>query len=399
MTLSASAHVSQPHPNYLRRRRREIQITIAAILIVAAAWVYGYVFGRSDIAPLVPNVLDGAQQVVQQGDLYVAYGANPNTPIGYAAVGQAPGYGGPIRLLVGTNPEGAIVGVQIVEQRETPGFFNWLRNDAYFNQFLGLNQDDPILLGNGIDGVTGATLSAEAVARGIDQALRTIHSTQAAEPPPIAFGLPEITLLALFATGFVTSRSRNARFKHWTRLAMLVVGIVVLGFMFNKPLTLAHFTSLLSGYLPNWRTNLYWYLLLGGVVLATFTRGKNPYCSWFCPFGGVQECLGAISGAQVFRPKRYYERFKLLQRGLAFTAIVLGLALRQPTATSYEPFGTLFALSGGFFPWMFLVIILFSSLIIRRPFCNYLCPIDPVIDLVGHLRSWILAQWLPKKQT
>ena len=143
-------------------------------------------------------------------------------------------------------------------------------------------------------------------------------------------------------------------------------------------------------------TNLYWYLLLGGVILATLARGKNPYCSWFCPFGGVQECLGAISGAQPYRPQQFYPRFKLLQRGLAFTAIVLGLALRQPTATSYEPFGTLFAVSGGFFPWMFLVIILFSSLIIRRPFCTYLCPIAPVIDFVGYWRSWILKRW-PKQ--
>ena len=98
-----------------------------------------------------------------------------------------------------------------------------------------------------------------------------------------------------------------------------------------------------------------------------------------------------VSGASVHRPQRYYRQFKLFQRALAFVAIVLGLAMRQPTATSYEPFGTLFALSGGFFPWMFLVIILFSSMIIRRPFCNYLCPVDPMIDFIGHVRSWILS--------
>jgi polyferredoxin len=138
-------------------------------------------------------------------------------------------------------------------------------------------------------------------------------------------------------------------------------------------------------------------LLLGGVVLATLMRGKNPYCSWFCPFGAVQECLASVGGAKPYRPVRFYARLKWLQRGLAFAAITLGLALRQPAATSYEPFGTLFSLSGGFFPWMLLVIILFSSLIIRRPFCSYLCPIDPVIELIGRLRGWLLEQWSTKR--
>lgn len=35
-----------------------------------------------------------------------------------------------------------------------------------------------------------------------------------------------------------------------------------------------------------------------------------------------------------------------LQRGLALTAIVMGLALRQPSVGSYEPFATLFDLRG-----------------------------------------------------
>lgn len=398
MTVSIRSEESSPHAKYVKRRRRERQVSVVALVIVMAAWLYGYTHSGSEIAPLVKNVLVGTERVVEQAGVYVAYGANADAPLGYAAVGQSPGYGGPVLMLVGVNQDDEIAGVQVVEQRETPGFFNWLRLDRFFEQFLGRGSTAPLTLGDGLDAVSGATLSSEGVALAIEQAVHTIHAVTTVEPVPVAFGWPELTLIGLFATGFVTSRSHNVGFKRWARLVMMAVGVLVLGFIFNKPLTLAHFTSFLSGYWPNWRTNLYWYLLLGGVVLATLVRGKNPYCSWFCPFGGVQECLGAISGATAYRPQRFYPRFKLFQRGLAFVAIVLGLALRQPTATSYEPFGTLFALSGGFFPWMFLVIMLFTSMVIRRPFCTYLCPLDPIIDLIGHVRSWMSPQWLPKNK-
>ncbi|HML20307.1 MAG TPA: 4Fe-4S binding protein [Aggregatilinea sp.] len=291
-----------------------------------------------------------------------------------------------------------MVGVQVIEQHETPGFFDWLREDGYFNRFLGYTGSEPLQLGRDVDAVTGATLSSEAVALAIERAVNTLHSTQITGSTGIVFGWPEVTLIALFASGFFTSRSRNSKAKRWIRLGMLGVGVVMLGFILNKPLTLAHFTAFLSGYWPDWHTHLYWYLLFGGVVLATFARGRNPYCSWFCPFGGVQECLGAIGGAQIYRPQPFYPRFKQLQRGLALAAILLGLALRQPAATSYEPFGTLFAMTGGFFPWMFLVLILFSSLIIRRPFCTYLCPIDPVIEFIGRIRGWTLTRWTKKQR-
>jgi polyferredoxin len=30
-----------------------------------------------------------------------------------------------------------------------------------------------------------------------------------------------------------------------------------------------------------------------------------------------------------------------------------------------------------------------ASLIIYRPFCSYLCPLDPVVDFIGELRRWV----------
>ncbi|MCA9903579.1 MAG: hypothetical protein KC547_06960, partial [Anaerolineae bacterium] len=106
-----------------------------------------------------------------------------------------------------------------------------------------------------------------------------------------------------------------------------------------------------------------------------------------------------LTGAKSYQPRKWYGRLRWIQRALAFTALVLGLALRQPGAVSYEPFGTLFNLQGSWPQWVLLVLILFGSLIIYRPFCTYICPLDPVVDYIGEIRRPVKKLWRQKNNT
>ncbi len=169
--------------------------------------------------------------------------------------------------------------------------------------------------------------------------------------------------------------------------------MLILGFVYTAPLTITMITSFLGGYWPDWHNNLYWYLLVGGILFVTLVDGKNPYCGWFCPFGTVQECLGTLTGAKLYRPKNLHELLNWLQRGLAVFAIVLGLVLRRPGVAGYEPFATLFDFHGTGLEWLFLALILIASLLIYRPFCNYLCPIDPTVDMIAAMRKWVREVW------
>jgi len=128
-------------------------------------------------------------------------------------------------------------------------------------------------------------------------------------------------------------------------------------------------------------------------VFVTTTQSKNPYCYWFCPFGAVQECLAALTGAKPYRPSRLSTILKWVQRGLAFLAVLLGLALRRPGVAGYEPFATLFDLSGTTVQWILLIVVVLASLIIYRPFCSYLCPLDPVVDFIAEMRRWGQEVW------
>jgi len=373
------------------------RVFAVSVILAVGAWVYGYFANGTNVAPLVPNVIPGTSRVEIRGNLYIGFNQNGDVA-GYAAIGQGQGYAGPVEMLVGINPAGEITGVQIITQRETPGFFRLIINHNLVRQFVGLKFNAPLSLGQDVDAVSGATFSAEGVAASIRAAVRTIaqnglNSPLPPEQKPIQFGIPEVALLGLYAAGYFGHKLRSAQWKRRIRWGTLLIGMVVVGFIYTAPLTIAQIISLLSGYWPDWHNNLYWYLLIGGILFVTTVDAKNPYCSWFCPFGAVQECLAQITHAKLYRPRELNGFFTWLQRGLAFTAVLLGLVMRRPGVASYEPFATLFDLRGTAPEWIFLGIVLLASLVMYRPFCNYLCPLDPVFDFISEGRRWTRESW------
>jgi polyferredoxin len=186
---------------------------------------------------------------------------------------------------------------------------------------------------------------------------------------------------------------RSFKYKKLARWVSLATGLVVLGFVYNAQLTLTQINSLLMGFWPQWQTHLYWYLLLGGILFVVTVDNKNPYCEWFCPFGAAQDCLGAVGGAKPRVPARYRTPLLWAQRGVAWAAIILALLFRNPGLTSYEVFGTLFQLTGSTVQFVLLGLVLVTALFLKRPWCNYLCPLRPVTDLIRFGRGWLLEQW------
>ena len=168
----------------------------------------------------------------------------------------------------------------------------------------------------------------------------------------------------------------------------MIIGIGFLGFYLNKPFTLVLINKILLGFWPQWQLELYWYILLGGIVLITLIDNRNPYCEWFCPFGATQECIGIIGGAKVRVPDRIHNGLRWLQRFIALTAIVLAMIYRNPSLSSYEVFGAFFRLIGTNLLFVLLAVVLVAALFIRRPWCSYLCPLRPVTDFIRLIRNW-----------
>ncbi len=110
--------------------------------------------------------------------LYAGYG-KANRFIGYAIPGEGPGFQDTIKLLYGYLPDQRrIVGMAILDSRETPGLGDKIYKDAEFvANFDHLSVDPQIVTmkkgtksaPNEIDAITGATISSKAVVRIINQ--------------------------------------------------------------------------------------------------------------------------------------------------------------------------------------------------------------------------------------
>jgi electron transport complex protein RnfG len=91
------------------------------------------------------------------------------------------GYSGPIRLLVGIAPDGRVLGVRVLEHRETPGLGDAIepgRSD-WIERFTGRSLRDPAPAqwrvrkdGGAFDQFTGATITPRAVVGAVANALR-----------------------------------------------------------------------------------------------------------------------------------------------------------------------------------------------------------------------------------
>jgi electron transport complex protein RnfG len=99
--------------------------------------------------------------------------------IGYAMPGAGPGFQDTIALLYGYIPgEKIVVGMEILESRETPGLGDKIYKDMDFvNEFSQLSIEPEIVTvkkgtgsaPNEVDAITGATISAKAVVRIINE--------------------------------------------------------------------------------------------------------------------------------------------------------------------------------------------------------------------------------------
>ena len=112
---------------------------------------------------------------------------------GYVAQVTVTGFGGPIEIHVGMDLEQTITGINVGGSSfsETPGLGDKARKPDFTQQFAGLTI--PTQLGNGVDAITGATITSGAVSSGVNKAgyfIRDLINPSAEEdrPEDLQFG-------------------------------------------------------------------------------------------------------------------------------------------------------------------------------------------------------------------
>lgn len=87
--------------------------------------------------------------------------------VGYGILDNVMGKAMPITFLVLLNPEGVIVHTEIVKYRESIG--GEISNPRWLQQFSNISSDQTGRLSDRIDGISGATISVNAITRGVDK--------------------------------------------------------------------------------------------------------------------------------------------------------------------------------------------------------------------------------------
>lgn len=383
-------------------KNRESGLAIVAMVAIVIAWFVG---GQLENADLVSAIRVKMPEIAKLEEIekasYKIYNAERDF-LGFVTIESSMGYGGPLKMAVAVDPTGTIFDLAIVGSKETPSYLEKVLKTDILDHITGKSYNEEYSIGNGIDAVSSATYSSRAIVEASKKGNRFIaakvlgFNVPKAEKPAIKFGLAEIVLLILFAVGYFAHK-KTFKYTKIARWGTMLVGLFVIGFSYNQPFTLSMINQLLLGYFPPLHSHLYWYLLLGGIFLALTVENKNPYCSWFCPFGAAQECMGLVGGAKPRSVGKFKNIFKWTLRAITLFAIITALLLRNPGVTSYEIFGTLFKLTGSNFQFAILGIILVASMFIKRPGCTYLCPIGPVTDHFTHMRKLVLDKWKKRK--
>jgi electron transport complex protein RnfG len=90
-------------------------------------------------------------------------------------VSSREGYGGDIEIMLGLDPEGTILGVEILSHLETPGLGAKIVEGSFRQQFTGKSLENTRWAvrkdGGDVDQITGATVTPRAVVKAIHQGL------------------------------------------------------------------------------------------------------------------------------------------------------------------------------------------------------------------------------------
>lgn len=106
---------------------------------------------------------------LDEGGFYLYRATRGEALVGHAVVVSQIGKVRPITHMVGVTPAGEVGTVAVMIYRESHG--HEIANDRFMDQYRGKGLSDPIRIGRDIINIAGATLSGNAICRGVRKAL------------------------------------------------------------------------------------------------------------------------------------------------------------------------------------------------------------------------------------
>lgn len=128
---------------------------------------------RMEVLPMADDFFEFTGYELPEG---VASAFRATNGTGFVFQAFARGYGGNVPVMVGMDTQGNIVGIRVLSHSETRGLGDRIENPEYLALFYGLSSPD------GVDGISGATVSVNALKNSLRSAAAAFEQFHDLEP-------------------------------------------------------------------------------------------------------------------------------------------------------------------------------------------------------------------------
>jgi ferredoxin-type protein NapH len=322
------------------------------------------------------------------------------------------GYAAPIQLKIRFDKKGKILDIILGKNKETPSFVKLFK--PWLKKFIGLDSKVDLYGKNGVDTISGATLSTKAIKSSIDISRRTLltellkQKVKVSKKPKKKVNYFPVFIVSLFILGAVIiSIWGNA----WIRFVFLTGSLFVFGYWLNLMFSLMDLGLLYLSIAPT--TILKW-LVIGVIGLMTLTLG-NIWCGFLCPLGALQEVIYTIPrilislvkgngiGVETIKSKGeeklnkeiavFASYFKYVLLGISMLFFVFSANM---VFLAWDPLTYAFGKIPNSVYYSIFVIILLGSVYFYRPHCRFFCPAGAFLSFSNLLSP--LKKFLPLRK-
>ena len=164
------AHAETPEWQKITIFQPHDQAITGAFADADTTWVDTWVLSDEDRTTLANKL----GETITETSIEFHRGRRGSQDLGWVLVLDEIGLHAPITHLIKVGPDRRVSEVQVLVFRETRG--DGIKRSRFLRQFRGKSLKNRMGIGRGIDGVTGATLSSQAIVRGVRKALELIEA-------------------------------------------------------------------------------------------------------------------------------------------------------------------------------------------------------------------------------